>query len=965
MNKKICLLRKELILVMAWTLFQSPTIIAQPSGGDPRFGFVGGGAQQFAHKFKTGSYVTIGNHDNSGQIQNLTLAATSNEWYFDEIVRRVATLDARKDGLGQTVNAFESGIKKWSEELYIWYNINKPDKIWNWLSGGEPKPTYTWWKPNVAKLIAADSAQLEAAIRRDMAWSRADRITYEIGNEPNLFPYIDPIDYADLYMAYARFIRKINPDAKLALGAYFMMEMFPDNASKNKVIDLFEQKSHRQVNDNDYLGLLNTFGQNLLNTDHVISTVVGNIQAKLFKYTTLDYHREVLNRISKQPEFTPTNLSVHIYPADVGDGTIISDNWFIPKAMDASEKMVLLTSRAFPAIKKGEPKILITEWGNINYKLTEKQVETRTFIMGNQLKDYDYWHEMKWFYYKPVGVDAKAAALLPGQPAPFSRMISNINYNFPLVPQTLGEDPFPCRNLNNLGIIYYRLANNNKDCSDWRSWGADPIPRKFIYGTSQQHFPDLNTGVRPIIADFDNDGDPDILYQGSAGDGKSYRYAVNNGVNGGFKDVAINSSPFAGLTIPDNTYSNGYIADFDNDGNVDLWFPEDSYNGFRTFYFSNNGVRFTSQSTPKFPRLDDANSAIVGDFDVDGDVDILYQKGGSYRYARNKGNATFDDMEVGSSPFAGLRIPNIKKDLGDGYKVINYYLADFDGDGDIDLWFAGSEYDTDNNKRYFRNDRGKFVDASNNVNFPNINKAIVGDFDSDGDVDILYQAWNYEKSYLYARNNGKMNFTELSTSDPLCPFAGLKLPDAWFPMSLHQGYTKVQGYYTNDFDGDGDLDIWFQRTVNESSAYSVQNGQSPYLTFSTPANKAINVARNANIVLNFSKGVIPGDGNVYICRASDRTVVERIAANSTLVTGNPKFTTHPQTGAQVTTGSTTITINPKTDLTPNTSYFITFDLTAFKDIDGRNFGKYDAWGKVFGPITSSNFLGFTTGTAIL
>jgi len=127
-------------------------------------------------------------------------------------------------------------------------------------------------------------------------------------------------------------------------------------------------------------------------------------------------------------------------------------------------------------------------------------------------------------------------------------------------------------------------------------------------------------------------------------------------------------------------------------------------------------------------------------------------------------------------------------------------LGDVDGDGDLDVVTAGGGTLTSPGwGAVLKNDgsgnvnlRGTLLDPSNPAwgEFPDLN---AGDFDSDGDVDILYANGDaFDNMYLspwhgvgWLENLGRMEFKYHRLTD--MPGASVALP--------------------GDFDGDGDLDI--------------------------------------------------------------------------------------------------------------------------------------------------------------
>ena len=97
---------------------------------------------------------------------------------------------------------------------------------------------------------------------------------------------------------------------------------------------------------------------------------------------------------------------------------------------------------------------------------------------------------------------------------------------------------------------------------------------------------------------------------------------------------------------------------------------------------------------------------------------------------------------------------------------------------------------------------------------------------------------------------------------------------------------------------------------------------SPTLSSSTPADNATNVVKDGTIVLNFSKNVVVGSGNITIKIASSGVSIETIEVNNPEVTGS---------------GTSQITIDPQTNWGQNTEYYVLIDATAFDDTSGNSY----------------------------
>ncbi|MFL5743201.1 MAG: FG-GAP-like repeat-containing protein [Niastella sp.] len=432
---------------------------------------------------------------------------------------------------------------------------------------------------------------------------------------------------------------------------------------------------------------------------------------------------------------------------------------------------------------------------------------------------------------------------------------------------------------------------------------------------SSTTFPNIPSAGRNIVADFDGDGDVDILFQTNTSAGSPFNYARSNH-NGTFTIVVQSASPFAGLTLPDANIAGSYRpADYDGDGDIDLWVAA---NGGTGTYFRNDGSSFSSQSTTGFPNPAAVGRITVADFDGDGDADILFQTGtntSGFNYARSNGNGTFTTVAQNSSPFSSVTLP-------DAAQISTYRAADFDGDGDIDLWATANS----STGTYFRNDGSSFS-LQPSTTFPAAGftgRNIIGDFDADGDADILYQTASNTSPFAYARSDGNGSFTTFTQGSS--PFAGLTLNDA----------AVFGNYKPNDFDGDGDIDLWMLAD-NSSGTYYMLNGSPPTLASTNPANDAAGVLRDANINLTFTESVTKNTGNITIIKASDNSVVETINVTSGQVTGS----------------GTAYVINPSTTLASNTTFSVRIAGGAFLDATSTEF-----------PGISGSQFQFTTGTVL-
>ncbi|MET0029467.1 MAG: FG-GAP-like repeat-containing protein [Candidatus Thiodiazotropha sp.] len=429
---------------------------------------------------------------------------------------------------------------------------------------------------------------------------------------------------------------------------------------------------------------------------------------------------------------------------------------------------------------------------------------------------------------------------------------------------------------------------------------------------------DPSDGV--VVGDFDSDGDVDVL----AFDDNTYltySYYQNNG-SGTFSVVTGAGSPFNGIAATDIFYNAGntYIADFDNDGDQDIWdFQGSAGNDGISVYLQNTtGSSYTSSlaggANPLSAVGDPPAGVIVGDFDTDGDVDVLAFDDNTYTtysYYQNNGSGTFTLVAGAGSPFNGIAATDIFYNAG------NTYVADFDNDGDLDIWDYQGSVANDGASIYLENTTGSGYTSSlaaganplSAINDPG-DGIIVGDFDSDGDVDVYAYDDNTYTSATFHQNNGSGSFSAVGGVGS--SFNGLAI-NAIFYAS---GRT-----YVADFDQDGDQDIWdYQATTGNDgiSLYMEQLGAPPAIASSVPADNATGVDPAANLALTLSETVSAGSGN-FIIRNYDTD-----AAVATLAVG----------GAQVTVSGTLVTLNPSSDLSANTHFYLEAQPGGVVDADG-------------------------------
>ena len=279
----------------------------------------------------------------------------------------------------------------------------------------------------------------------------------------------------------------------------------------------------------------------------------------------------------------------------------------------------------------------------------------------------------------------------------------------------------------------------------------------FVEATGEAGVGDANWGMGCAVADYDNDGDPDL-------------YVTNYGVNslyanrgdGTFADVSAHS----GVAGEESRFSTGCaFFDYDRDGDLDLYVA--NYVDFSHFMETTPEMRYEWRGL----------TVHFGPRGMRGEPDFFY---------RNEGDGTFAD----ATEAANL----VDRETLYGLGVV---AGDYDNDGDADLYVAN---DTGANYLYENQGDGTFAEVAwlKGAAFGESGEAqgcmgiAFGDYDNDLYPDILVTNFWEETNTLYHNDAGA--------------FFSDRTFDAGVGMESFQYLAWGTGFF--DYDNDGDRDLF-------------------------------------------------------------------------------------------------------------------------------------------------------------
>ena len=316
-------------------------------------------------------------------------------------------------------------------------------------------------------------------------------------------------------------------------------------------------------------------------------------------------------------------------------------------------------------------------------------------------------------------------------------------------------------------------------------------------------------GLNLVQADYDNDGWLDVLvlrggwFAAAGCHPNSLLRNLTGASNGGarFSDATY----AAGMSDHHYPTQTGAWADYDNDGDVDVYIGNESsdWQISPSQLFRNEGDGTFSEVAAAAGVVNDryAKAVVWGDYDEDGFPDLYVSNlGAANRMYHNNGGERFGDVAA---------------DLGVAGPRHSFpcWFWDFDNDGHLDLYVAsyeagvadvaasylGLSFRAGLSRLYRGDGKGGFVDVARQTNLVKPTKpmgANFGDLDNDGFCDF----------YL---GTGDTDYAELMPNLMYLNLAGKRFAD----VTTAGGFGHLQkghGVAFADFDNDGDQDVFEQ-----------------------------------------------------------------------------------------------------------------------------------------------------------
>lgn len=343
--------------------------------------------------------------------------------------------------------------------------------------------------------------------------------------------------------------------------------------------------------------------------------------------------------------------------------------------------------------------------------------------------------------------------------------------------------------------------------------------------------------------------------------------------NAGISFQHINGAEGA-FHIPETLGAGGAFFDADNDGYLDIYLVNSGYwntspsakQATSALYRNNRDGTFTDiTATAKVGNRGNYGQGITSaDYDNDGNVDLYVTNFGTNVLYRNNGDGTFTDVtksagvgDNGWSSSACFLDYNLDGHLD--LFVVNYLVYSVDvpyppcGEDGIHTYCHPSLFEGAPDRLYRNNGDGTFTDVSQAAGVGDIGGMFHGkglgvvsaDFNNDGAPDLYVANDDTRNDFFY--NNGDGTFREISL------LAGCA-------YSFNGVAQAGMGVATGDYNGDGWFDIFVTNLSYETNALYRNNGDG---TFTDVIYEA-HLGKESYLFVGFGTGLFDADNDGWL-----------------------------------------------------------------------------------------------------